>query len=286
VLRLDLDRVKPLELDASDVRLLADMAPVVEGKPDVTKISSIDLEEFGRKMRFQKIIFETARDLYDQMSHAWRGDKYQLLGQLVGLVERFLESDKILIAPPLFNDDEIRRRVILTLSMNKIVQHIWGAIRQENTEEIVPVFDTERPIRSTGDMRTWYTSKPREYTAKSHINCCVFDSTWEASEAFELDRSPNVAAWAKNDHLGLEILYIYDGVVRKYRPDFIIRLTNGDYLVLETKGKDTRQDRTKREFLDEWVKAVNQHGGFGRWRCAVSFSPADVKEILKTEVKD
>jgi adenine-specific DNA-methyltransferase len=35
-----------------------------------------------------------------------------------------------------------------------------------------------------------------------------------------------------------------------------------------------------RASLDEWVKAVNEHGGFGMWRCAVSRSPGDVAEIL------
>ena len=86
----------------------------------------------------------------------------------------------------------------------------------------------------------------------------------------------------KNDHLGFEILYIFKGEVRKYRPDFIIRLKNGRYLVLETKGQDTQRDRTKREFLDEWVRAVNQHGGFGTWQWAVSKDPADVAGIINT----
>ena len=34
-------------------------------------------------------------------------------------------------------------------------------------------------------------------------------------------------------------------------------------LILETKGQDTEQDRVKRRYLDEWVQAVNQQGGFG-----------------------
>jgi type III restriction enzyme len=89
-----------------------------------------------------------------------------------------------------------------------------------------------------------------------------------------------VAAWVKNDHLGFEVLYIYKGVVRKYRPDFLIRLASGNTLVLETKGMDTEQDQTKRRFLDEWVKAVNAHRGFGHWCCDVSRNPADVKDIL------
>jgi len=84
----------------------------------------------------------------------------------------------------------------------------------------------------------------------------------------------------KNDHLGFEVLYIYQGVVHKYRPDFLIRLKNGAMLVLETKGQETDQDKTKRTSLDEWVKTVNEQGEFGRWRWVFSKSPGDLKEIL------
>ena len=89
-----------------------------------------------------------------------------------------------------------------------------------------------------------------------------------------------MAAWVKNDHLGFEVLYVYRGVVRKYRPDFLIRLADGEYLILETKGRDTEQDRTKRRFLEEWVRGVNEHGGFGTWRWAVSKDPGDITDIL------
>ena len=60
----------------------------------------------------------------------------------------------------------------------------------------------------------------------------------------------------------------------------LIRDQDGNYLVLETKGKDTDQDRTKREFLGEWVNAVNAHGGFGSWSWDVSKHPADLKDII------
>jgi type III restriction enzyme len=45
-----------------------------------------------------------------------------------------------------------------------------------------------------------------------------------------------VAAWAKNDHLGFEVLYVFKGVVKKYRLDFLVRLNAGTMLVLEVKG--------------------------------------------------
>ena len=52
-------------------------------------------------------------------------------------------------------------------------------------------------------------------------------------------------------------------------------------LVLEIKGQDNQEQRTKREFLDEWVRAVNGHGGFGTWAADVSFAPLDLLSILQ-----
>ncbi len=277
---LDWDKVKPLQLNASQTAKLAELAPILEGKPDVTKLAQIDLERLAQEFRTQKIIFEAARDVYEQMEKEWKGNKEALLAQLVRLVEQFIRSDRVTILPALFSTDDLKRRLMITLNMTKVVQHIWQAIRFENAEQLEPVFDRDRPIRSTGDMGTWYTGKPCERTKLSHINFCVYDSTWEASEAFELDHNPEVDAWVKNDHLGFEILYVYRGVVRKYRPDFLIRFKTGNYLVLETKGKDTEQDRTKRQFLREWVNAVNAQGGFGRWSWDVSLNPGDIKDVL------
>lgn len=280
VLGLDLAEVPVLEINAFETATLAQLAPVIEGKPDVRRIKEIDLEELGRKFRMQKIIFETARDLYDQMKPAWKGNREFLLAQIIGLVEKVLRSDRIRIVPALFSQDELRRRILLTLNMTKIVQHIWEAIREGNTERLMAVFDGQYPIRSTGDMRTWYTGKPCEYSKRSHINFCVYDSTWEASEAFILDHDPNVEAWVKNDHLGLEVLYVFKGVVKKYRPDFLIRMISGKMLVLEVKGQDTQQDQSKRSFLAEWCRAVNEQGGFGVWENDVSYDPSDLKGIL------
>ena len=279
-LSLDWAKVRPLELNASETPQLAELAPILDGKPDVTKLSQIDLDRLAREFRTQKIIFEAARDVFDQMQKDWKGSKEALLAQLVRLVEQFIRSDKITILPALFMRDDLKRRLIITLNMTKVVQHIWQAIRFENAENVEPVFDRDRPIRSTGDMGTWYTGRPCAPGERSHINFCVYDSTWEASEGFELDHNPAVSAWVKNDHLGFEILYVYRGVVRKYRPDFIVRLGRDKLLILETKGKDTEQDRIKRQYLREWIKAVNGQGGFGDWEADVSFNPGDLKDVL------
>jgi type III restriction enzyme len=55
-------------------------------------------------------------------------------------------------------------------------------------------------------------------------------------------------------------------------------------LILEVKGQDTEQDQVKRRFLDEWVKAVNGHKGFGQWSWDVSKDPGDIKDILTRQI--
>lgn len=279
-LSIDTDKVKPIELDPYESITEAELAAIIAGKPNPAALSEIDLKEIGEKFRLQTIIFETAKRIFNYEKPNWQGRKEIFLVQLIRIVERFIESDKIVIQNDLFRRGELQRRILIMLNLNKIIQHIWEALRTENTKRLLPVFDNENPIRSTENMRTWHTSKPCEWTQKSHINFCVFDSTWEASEAYAMDRHSNVKSWVKNDHIGFEVLYNYQGVVRKYYPDFILQLTNDEYLVLEIKGKDTQQNRTKRTFLDEWVKAVNNHGGFGKWRWAVSFHPNDLDGIL------
>jgi len=69
-------------------------------------------------------------------------------------------------------------------------------------------------------------------------------------------------------------------VVRKFFPDYLIRLHNGKTLILEVKGQDSEQNKVKRQHLDQWVRAVNQHGGFGEWCADVSFSVSDIGDKL------
>jgi len=284
-LTLDTDKVKRLVLDAYQTPMIAELAPMIDGKPDFTKLKEIHLEELARRFRMQRIVFETASEVYDLMAPTWKGSREYLLAQLVRLVERYIDTGRVVVDPPLFNEDDKRRRIVITLNMTKIVQHIWEAIRFENALTLEPVFDTERPIRSTGDMLPWYSGKACEHTKRSHINMCVYDSRWEANESLELDRNKNVRAWVKNDHIGFEITYSFKGIIHKFRPDYLVRLTNGKTLILEVKGQDDQQQQTKREFLSEWVRAVNGHGGFGAWTADVSRHPKDVLEILERHNK-
>jgi len=109
----------------------------------------------------------------------------------------------------------------------------------------------------------------------------VVDSGWEKYTADILEGHDEVAAWAKNDHLGFQILYLWGGSKRKYVPDFLIRYKSGKTLVLEIKGEDSDQDRAKRVALAQWVEAVNVHGGFGTWAADVAVGEAAmVRDVI------
>jgi type III restriction enzyme len=282
VLKLDLNKVEPLTLDAYDTRELAELAPVIDGRHDVTRVSEIDLETLYSQVRLQSSVFRATLDIFKQIQPYWKGDLNSLFIQLVPVVEKFIESDKLQISPPMFVDDK-RKRVLVRLNAAKIVNHLAPYIQQENVESYELVVDTNKPIISTADMKAWDTSKPFVHTRKSHINFCVCDSRWESTTALHLDRSEYVMAWVKNDHLNFEVRYLFDGGEHKYRPDFLAKLSNDEILVIETKGEEDQKDKVKREAMREWIRAVNEHGGFGRWHSepAVSKRPDDIPQILE-----
>lgn len=286
VLKLDLNKVEPLTLNAYDTREIAELAPVIEGKHDVTRLAEIDLEKIYSQVRLQSSIFRATLDIQKQIEPDWKGDFNSLFKQLVPVVESFIESDKLQISPEMFVDDK-RKRVLVRLNAAAIVNHLKPYIQKENVESYELIVDTNKPIISTGDMKAWDTSKPYDAFRKTHINLCVFDSRWEKTAAIHLDRSPHVVAWAKNDHLGFEVPYIFNGGGHKYRPDFLVKLSSDEILLIEIKGEEDQKDKTKREAMREWVRAVNQHGGFGRWHAepAVSKRPDDVPEILERAVQ-
>lgn len=285
-LTLDISKIRELELKPEDTPLRAELAQVIEGKPDVTKelkiidLSDSQIEKSLDALRKQKLVFEAARDIYDEMHKTWGGSKEYLIGELIKIVEEFIDSDKLVIKSKYYQEDT-RKRLLILLNLNKVVQHIFSAIKLEDTEKLVPIFDKEMPLKSTGRMITWYTSKPCAIANHSNISHVVYDSGWESAEQFELDHNTNVESWAKNDHLGFVINYIYRGVVHKYYPDFLIKFKNGKMLILEVKGVDDEKNKVKREALKEWVDAVNSDGRFGGWYSDVSFRPSDIKDILE-----
>jgi len=273
-LLVDWEQVEPLSLEITPT--LVQLAATIEGKPDEQSLWLIELEKCDRR---QSLVFQAARLACLDMQDEWRGRTELLAVQLVRLAEGFISSGRIEF-PGLWNQLPERQQIVLLHNINKVVQHITQAVRFENTERLELVLDTERPHRRTGDMGRWFTGKACGSAKRSHINYCVYDSNFEQRVAQELDRHPNIHSWVKNDHLGFDVFYRHKGVVRKYVPDFLVRLVSGKMLVLEVKGELDEVASVKRKYLQEWTQAVTASGNYGIWEEAIVLPDTDLDEIL------
>jgi type III restriction enzyme len=276
---VDWEKVGILTLDPASTPITAELAPALGGAADMSKVVEIDLEKLPDGFRLQRSIFVAARKAFATLEGKFKGAPDYFVLQLIRIVERFLNSDRLEI-PSLFHSDPLRRRILISLNIDLVVQHLLEFIKEQNTESLEPIYDEDRPVGRTGDMRTWFTAKPAASTVKSHISHVVGDAAWEQYAANVFERSSMVRSYANNDHLGFEVFYLWGGTRRRYVPDFLVRLTNGKTLVLEIKGQDSPQNRAKREALKEWVAAVNAVGGFGAWCWDVAFAPAAVHDIV------
>ena len=279
VLAVRWDEVEALQLKPEDTPISAEIAPALGGATDWSKIHVIDLELLPEQFRLQRLIFVAARKAYEQMQEKFSGGREYLVYQLIRLVEEFIDSDKLEI-PSLFHQEPLRRRILLTLNVNRIVEYLLRYVYEQNTERVELIFDEDAPIGSTRYMRTWYTTKPNLPTVRSQISHVVGDSAWEGHAANVFETSNNVVSYVKNDHLGFQIYYMWNGSRRRFLPDFLVRLKNGKTLVLEIKGVDDDQNRAKRAALATWVQGVNQKGGFGVWTQAVAFAPSQIPDLL------
>ncbi|MBC6941117.1 MAG: type III restriction endonuclease subunit R [Xanthomonadales bacterium] len=280
VLAVRWDEVATLALKPEDTPISADIAPALGGVTDWSKIHVIDLELLPEAFRLQRLTFLAARKAFDQMKDTFKGGRDYLVFQLIRLVEAFIASDR-LVVPGLFHQDPLRKRILLTLNIDRIVEHLMRYVYEHNAERVELVFDEDMPIGSTRIMRTWYTTKPNVATVKSQVSHVVGDSTWEGYAANVFESSNAVSSYVKNDHLGFQIHYMWNGSRRRFLPDFLIRLSNGKTLVLEIKGVDDDQNRAKRSALAAWVQGVNQKGGFGVWVHDVAFAPHQIQDILR-----
>lgn len=280
VLAVRWHELAPLELKPDQTPITADIAPALGGATDWSRIHVIDLEQLPEAFRLQRLTFVAARKAFEQLSATFSGGRDHLVFQLIRLVEQFVAGDR-LVVPDLFHQEPLRKRILIALNIDRVVEHLLRYVYEHNAERIELVFDEDAPIGSTRYMRTWYTTKPTIPTVRSQISHVVGDSAWEGFAANLLEKSPSVASYVKNDHLGFQIHYMWNGSRRRFLPDFLIRMTNGKTLVLEIKGVDDDQNRAKRSALASWVQGVNAKGGFGTWVDAVAFAPTQIEAIVK-----
>lgn len=110
---------------------------------------------------------------------------------------------------------------------------------------------------------------------KTVFNRVVGDSGLELEFAAWLDAATDVAAFAKNTlAVGFEVEYVRgSGAIASYYPDFIVRTTDGSVWLVETKGLEEEDARTKWERLQTWCSDASAQDPAGR-----SFRPLFVKK--------
>ena len=94
---------------------------------------------------------------------------------------------------------------------------------------------------------------------KSVFNRVIGDSHFELQFAGFLEKCSDVTSYAKN-YLAVHFKLDYvnaDGDISSYYPDFLVKLTDGRVVVVETKGQEDLDVPLKTQRLRQWSEDVN-----------------------------
>ncbi len=196
----------------------------------------------------------------------------QLFFQLRRIVRQWL--DQYLTCVGETHPAQVLYHVIADMAAERIMAAVVRATADSG--KVVAILDAYNREGTTRHVN-FMTSRPRYETDanRCHVNWCVLDSDWEAEFCRVIEQHPKVRAYVKNHNLGFEVPYTLKGDVRRYRPDFILKIDDGRgpddplNLVAEVKGyrgEDAREKASTMEIY--WVPGVNQLKRHGRWAFA------------------
>lgn len=283
-LGVEWDTLEPLYLDPQNSITNVELGALVEGRPSMLEMSEIQLQELVEQQRLQTLIFKIAQGICSlERGEQWQKHQVIRMAQLVRLVQEAFDRKKIRIKNSHYTTSDSFGQVCCMLHLDKIVRYIWNNVHADNIKRLTPVYNKERPQLSTAHVRSWHTKQNVAWVQKSHISHCVYKGVWEKSTAYALDQSPVVAAFVKNDHFGFNIHYLDGGIIRRFKPDYIVRLTNGDHLILVLAKKRVQAPISiPKQQLDQWVEAVNNHKQEQHWDWHFLRSSRDLGRILET----
>lgn len=218
-------------------------------------------------------------------------------GELLKITERWFEE-----CLETYGQEELKRLFLWRPMAQKAAERIARACAPQNlgVQHVRAIVNPYNESESTASVR-FETSKSVLYqTAPTlcQVDYVVCDSEWERAfpASIELNAGSFVRAYAKNHNLGFEVPYEYQGEVRWYRPDYILRVDDGHgetdllNLVVEIKGMKDDQDAAKADTMrTRWVPGVNALRRFGRWDFIELTNPhsfvRDIETYLGTSAK-
>jgi type III restriction enzyme len=282
-LEITFPRVEGYRVELPDQRLEANFGPdhVLELTPELLGPSTttnqgiigedVDLTlEPPEDLRTSTILFRLARHLiYRKYRDPGEQPKLYLFGQMKRITRQWLDGGYLKCTGGT-HIGQVLYPEIADMAAERIKAAITETLRGEN--RIKAILDAYNPTGSTAFVN-FTTSKELRWETrpdKSHVNWVVCDSDWEAEFARVAERHPSVLSYVKNQGLGLEVPYLSGSTPRKYIPDFIVQLDDGNpdplNLIVEVKGYRGEDARDKANTMRAyWVPGVNNLGKFGRW---------------------
>jgi type III restriction enzyme len=95
---------------------------------------------------------------------------------------------------------------------------------------------------------------------KSPFNRIVGDNRLELAFAVFLEKCDDVTSYAKNYFaVNFKLDYVnVDGDIANYYPDFIVKLSGGQIVIAETKGREDLDVPLKMARLKQWCEDINR----------------------------
>jgi type III restriction enzyme len=305
-LEIRFPRVEGYRVELPEERLTAEfnedsileLSPDLVG-PSVTRNSGIigegvdlSLEHLG-DMRPSTLVFHvTQRLLYTKWRDPGEEPKLYLFGQLKRITKQWL--DTYLVCKGETYPALLMYQELADMACNKITAAITRKF--VGVRPIKALLDPYNPAGSTKHVRfntsrtdRWDTSGP---PPKNQVNWVLLDSDWEAEFCRVAESHPKVIAYTKNHNLGLEVPYRYGSETRKYLPDFVVLVDEGNgaddllHLVVEIKGYRREDAKEKKSTMDTyWTPGVNHLGSYGRWAFAEFIDIYRIESDFKAKIE-
>lgn len=248
--------------------------------------------EHIKDLRKSTLLFNvTQRLLYTKWRDPGEEPKLHLFGQLKRITKEWL--DTCLVCKGDTYPGLLMYQALADIACDRITAAITRS--EQGKRPIKAVLDPYNPAGSTVHVN-FTTSKTERYETRSdrcQINWAILDSDWEGEFCRVAEDHPKVLAYVKNHNLGLEVPYRYASETRKYRPDFIVQIDDGQgknnplNLVVEIKGYRGEDAKEKKSTMDTyWVPGVNNLKTFGRWAFAEFTDVFQMQDDLKDKVEE
>ena len=256
------------------------------GKPEDFNVKHLE------SVRAPTVLFNlTQHLLYTKWRDPGEEPKLHLFGQLKRITKQWL--DTCLVCKGGTYPAQLMYRELSDMACNKITAAITREFLAERP--IKALLDAYNPTGSTRHVR-FNTSKTDRWDTggpppKCHLNWVILDSDWEAEFCRVAESHPKVLAYVKNHNLGFEVPYRFGSTLRKYLPDFIVRVDDGHgpanplHLIVEIKGYRGEDAVEKKSTMDTyWVPGVNHLGTYGRWAFAEFTEVYQIESDFKAKV--